>query len=74
MGPMDRRLAALGRHVTYSDGVYWVYAIVVVAIGVTLALVTGLWGLAGIALGAFSLFAVFCRKKYERMSAGSTPP
>ena len=69
MGPIDRRLAAFGRHVEYHDGMYWVYAVVAIAVATALALVTGLWGLAGIVLAAASFFAIFCRKRYETTSA-----
>jgi hypothetical protein len=63
---MDRRVAALGRHVTYTDGVYWVFAIAVVAIGTTLSLLTGMWGLVGLVISVFALLAIYCRKRYEK--------
>jgi hypothetical protein len=69
VGAIDRFLVGLGRHVTYSDGLYWIYAIVVIAIGTSLALVTGLWGLAGLFLAVVSFFSLFCRKRYERTLA-----
>lgn len=63
---LERSLIALGRHATKFDGVYVAYALVAVAIGVGLSLVTGLWALGGIALGSFGLLAVLARHRYER--------
>jgi Flp pilus assembly protein TadB len=66
MNRVDHQLAAFGRHVQYNDGLYWAFAAGVVAIGVALALVTDLWGLAGLVMACFSLFVIFCRKRYEK--------
>lgn len=65
-GMLERSFVALGRHATDFDGFYWIYALLALAIGVGLSLVTGLWGLVGLTLGAFACLAVLARRSYER--------
>jgi membrane protein implicated in regulation of membrane protease activity len=65
-GMLERRLIALGRHATAFDHFYWIYALLALAIGVALSLVTGLWGLAGITLASFAGVAILARRRYER--------
>jgi hypothetical protein len=65
-GVLERSLIALGRHATDFDGAYWVYALVALAIGVGLSLVTGLWGMVGLTLAAFGGIAILARRRYER--------
>jgi hypothetical protein len=65
-GVLERSLIALGRHATHFDAVYWAYVLLALAIGVSLSLVTGLWGFAGIALAAFAGIAIFARRRYEQ--------
>ena len=63
---LERSLVAMGRHATFFDGVYWVYTLVAVAIGVGLSLVTGLWGMVGLTLAFFAGIAILARRRYER--------
>lgn len=65
-GMLERSLIALGRHATDFDGVYWIYALVAVAVGVGLSLLTGLWGLAGLTLASFAGIAILARRRYEK--------
>jgi hypothetical protein len=58
-------LIALGRHATAFDGFYWAYALLGLAIGVGLSLVTDLWGFAGLMLAAFAGLAILARRRYE---------
>jgi membrane protein implicated in regulation of membrane protease activity len=67
---LERSLIALGRHATAFDGVYWIYALVAVVVGVGLSLLTGLWGLAGLTLAFFAGIAILARRRYEK-SLGS---
>jgi hypothetical protein len=68
-GMLERSLVALGRHVTYLDGFYWTYALLALAIGVGLSLVTGLWGLVGLTLAAFVGIALLARRRYSRFQS-----
>jgi apolipoprotein N-acyltransferase len=67
---LERSMIAFGRHATAFDGVYWAYALVAVAVGVGLSLLTGLWGLVGLTLACFAGIAVLARHRYEK-SLGS---
>jgi hypothetical protein len=62
----ERSLIALGRHATELDGLYWAYALLALAIGVGLSLLTGLWGFIGLTLAAFAGIAILARRRYER--------
>jgi hypothetical protein len=63
---LERSLVAFGRHATAADGIYWIFALLVVAIGVGLSLVTGLWGLFGIVAGSFAVIAYYARRRFEK--------
>jgi membrane protein implicated in regulation of membrane protease activity len=63
---LERSLVALGRHTVAFDAFYVFYALLAVAIGVGLSLVTGLWALLGLTLACFGLVAVLARKRYEQ--------
>lgn len=70
IGALDRNLAALGRHVSYTDRAYWAFALVVAAIAVIGVLVTGSWGLAGLVLGVSAILASTARMRYEKSLGG----